>query len=365
MEGFVYAISPFNFTAIGGNLSTAPAIMGNVVVWKPASAAVYSNHFIMEILKEAGLPDGVINFIPGRSSKTGNIPLLHPQLAGLHFTGSTATFRTIWRTIGDNIDNYKAYPRIVGETGGKNFVFVHSSADVDEVVTAVIRGAFEFQGQKCSAASRLYAPESLWPKLKEKLLRETEGIRMGVVEDFRNFVNALIDAAAFEKVSSYIKFAKKSAEAEVIAGGGCDDSKGYFVEPTIIVARNPKFKTMQEEIFGPVLTVYVYPDSKYEETLTLCDQTSPYALTGSIFAKDRFAIATAERILANAAGNFYINDKPTGAVVGQQPFGGARLSGTNDKSGSVGHLLWWVSQRSIKENLAPPMDWRYPFMDEK
>ncbi|HJW65494.1 MAG TPA: L-glutamate gamma-semialdehyde dehydrogenase, partial [Candidatus Bathyarchaeia archaeon] len=273
LEGFVYAVSPFNFTAVGGNLPTAPAIAGNVVVWKPASVAVYSNYFIMRILKEAGLPDGVINFIPGRSSEMGSVPLHHPQLAGLHFTGSTQTFHLMWRMIGENIGNYRGYPRVVGETGGKNFVFVHRSADVDEVATAVVRGAFEFQGQKCSAASRLYVPESVWQTLKNRLVKEVEGIKMGVVEDFTNFVNALIDMAAFEKVKGYIEFAKASTEAEIIVGGGCDDSKGYFVEPTIIVTKNPRFRTMLEEIFGPVLTVYVYPDDRFEETLRLCDQT--------------------------------------------------------------------------------------------
>jgi 1-pyrroline-5-carboxylate dehydrogenase len=364
LEGFVYAVSPFNFTAIGGNLPTAPAMMGNVVVWKPASAAVYSNYLIMEILQEAGLPDGVINFIPGKSSEMGDVPLLHPQLGGFHFTGSTATFRAIWKTIGDNIQSFRSYPRIVGETGGKNFILVHSSAGIDEVTTAIVRGAFEYQGQKCSAASRLYVPESLWANLKTRLLKEVKNIKMGPVEDFTNFVNALIDRAAFEKVTGYIEFAKKSAEAEIVVGGEYDDSKGYFVEPTIIVTKDPKFKTMEEEIFGPVLTVYVYPDDKFAETLRLCDQTSPYGLTGSVFATDRNAIATAERVLVNAAGNFYINDKPTGSVVGQQPFGGARLSGTNDKSGSMTNLLRWVSARVIKENLLPPTNWRYPFMDE-
>jgi 1-pyrroline-5-carboxylate dehydrogenase len=365
LEGFVYAVSPFNFTAIGGNLPTAPAIAGNVVVWKPASSAVYSNHFIMQILHEAGLPDGVINFVPGRSSEMGNVPFQHTDLAGLHFTGSTATFRAMWRVIGENIATYRSYPRVVGETGGKNFVFVHRSADMDEVITALVRGAFEYQGQKCSAASRLYVPESVWPALKSRLLNEVANLKMGGVEDFTNFINALIDKAAFEKVRGYIEYVKKSTEAEIIAGGEFDGSKGYFVEPTIAVTRDPKFRTMQEEIFGPVLTVYIYPDDKFEETLQLCDQTSPYALTGSIFAKDKTAIVIAERVLVNAAGNFYINDKPTGSVVGQQPFGGARLSGTNDKSGSVGHMLRWVSQRVVKENLAPPRDLRYSFMAEK
>lgn len=364
LEGFVYAVSPFNFTAIGGNLPSAPAIMGNVVVWKPSSTAVYSNYFIMEILQEAGLPAGVINFIPGRASEIGAIPLLHPQLAGLHFTGSTPTFRSMWKVIGENIYNYKTYPRIVGETGGKNFVIVHCSADLNEVTASVIRGGFEYQGQKCAAVGRVYVPESRWLELKDCLAKETKSIKMGAVEDFANFVNAVIDKAAFDKIASYIEFAKKSADAEIIVGGGYDDSKGYFVEPTIILTKDPKFKTMQEEIFGPVVTVYVYPDDKFEETLTLCDQTSVYGLTGSIFAKDRWAIALAERKLVNAAGNFYINDKPTGSVVGQQPFGGARMSGTNDKSGSIGNLMRWVSQRTIKEALLPIKDWRYPFMAE-
>lgn len=364
LEGFIYAVSPFNFTAIGGNLATAPAIAGNVVVWKPASTAVYSNYLVMKVLSEAGLPDGVINFIPGKSSETGMIPFLHPQFAGLHFTGSTATFRNMWKVIGENIERYKNYPRVVGETGGKNFVFIHSSADLGEVVTALIRGAFEYQGQKCSAASRLYVPESVWHSLKNQLVSEIRKVKTGPVEDFLNFVNALIDKAAFDKVKSYIEFARTSSEAEVIIGGECDDSIGYFVEPTAVVTKNPKFRTMQEEIFGPVLTVYVYPDNSFEETLTLCDETSPYGLTGAFFALDRNAIATAEKLLVNAAGNFYINDKPTGAVVGQQPFGGARLSGTNDKSGSMGHMLRWVSQRTIKENLAPIRNWTYPFMAE-
>ena len=365
LEGFVYAVSPFNFTAIGGNLPTAPAMMGNVVVWKPASAAIYSNYFIMEVLQEAGMPDGVINFVPGRSSEMGGVPFLHPQFSGLHFTGSTETFRSMWRAIGENIRHYRNYPRIVGETGGKNFIFMHPTADLEEVVTAIVRGAFEYQGQKCSAASRLYVPISTWTKLKERLLKETQNIKIGPVEDFTNFVNAVIDKEALDKVCGYIELAKNSKNAEIIIGGGHDESKGYFIEPTIIVTTDPKFKTMQEEIFGPVLTVYVYPDEKFVETLVLCDQTSPYALTGSIFAKDRQAISIAERVLVNAAGNFYINDKPTGAVVSQQPFGGARLSGTNDKSGSMSNLLRWVSQRTTKENFQPPKDWRYSFMNEQ
>ena len=365
LEGFVYAVSPFNFTAIGGNLPSAPAIMGNVVVWKPSSTAVYSNYFIMEILQEAGIPAGVINFMPGKASEIGEIPLLHPQLGGLHFTGSTETFCLMWKAIGENIYNYRTYPRIVGETGGKNFVMVHCSADLNEVTASVIRGGFEYQGQKCAAVGRVYVPESRWLELKNLLVKETKSIKTGAVENFENFVNAVIDKAAFDKIVKYIEFAKKSTDAEIIVGGGYDDSKGYFVEPTIILTKDPKFKTMQEEIFGPVVTVYVYPDDKFEETLALCDQTSVYALTGSIFAKDRGAIAMAERRLVNAAGNFYINDKPTGSVVGQQPFGGARMSGTNDKSGSIGNLTRWVSQRTIKEALLPIKDWRYPFMAEQ
>ncbi len=365
LEGFVYAVSPFNFTAIGGNLPTAPAIAGNVVVWKPASSAVYSNYFVMEVLREAGLPEGVINFIPGRSSEMGKLPFEHPMFVGLHFTGSTTTFRSMFKTIGENIEKYRNFPRIVGETGGKNFVILHSSANLDAAVTGIIRGAFEYQGQKCSAASRLYVPESIWPKLRERLLREIGKIKIGNPEDFSNFVNALIDKAAFEKVRGYLEYIKNSAEAKIIVGGGCNDSQGYFVEPTIVVAKNPKFKTMEEEIFGPVVTVYVYPDEKFSETLLLCDRTSLYGLAGSIFAEDKNAIMLAERILVNAAGNFYINDKPTGAVVGQQPFGGGRLSGTNDKSGAMGHMFRWISQRVIKQNLMPPKEWIYPFMYEK
>ena len=365
LEGFVFAVTPFNFTSISGNLPTSPAIMGNVVVWKPASRAVYSNYFLLEVLMEAGLPGGVINFVPGPGSKIGPIVLKHPDLAGVHFTGSTATFQSMWKTIGANIVNYKSYPRIVGETGGKDFIFVHKSADMEEVVAATIKGAYEYQGQKCSSASREYVPKSIWPNLKKRLLEEIAKIKMGGVEDFSNFMNAVIDKAAFNSIVSYIEFAKRAENAEIIVGGGYDDSKGYFVEPTMIVAKEPKFRTMQEEIFGPVLTIYVYPDDEYEKTLKLCDETSPYGLTGSIFAKDRTAIAKAEKMLVNAAGNFYINDKPTGAVVGQQPFGGSRASGTNDKAGSILNLLRWISQRTIKENLLPPQNWRYPFMEEE
>ncbi|MBN2366221.1 MAG: L-glutamate gamma-semialdehyde dehydrogenase, partial [Calditrichaeota bacterium] len=334
LEGFVFAVTPFNFTSIAGNLPSAPVIVGNVSLWKPASSAVYSAYFLMKLFQEAGLPDGVINFIPGRGSQVGNPVLNSPELAGIHFTGSTATFQGMWKTVGENIRSYKWYPRIVGETGGKDFVFAHKSADLQELGVALIRGAFEYQGQKCSAASRAYIPKSLWPDLKDYLIDELQTVKMGDVEDFSNFMNAVIDAGAFSTITEYIDYIKDSDEAEIIHGGDYDDSKGYFIEPTIAVTTNPKFRTMQEEIFGPVLTLYIYDDNKYEETLHLCDETSPYALTGAIFAKDRYAIELADKILVNAAGNYYINDKPTGAVVGQQPFGGGRASGTNDKAGS-------------------------------
>ncbi|MCK4358248.1 MAG: L-glutamate gamma-semialdehyde dehydrogenase, partial [Candidatus Cloacimonetes bacterium] len=365
LEGFVLAITPFNFTSIAGNLPTAPAMMGNTVVWKPGPKAIYSAYFFMKLLIEAGLPDGVINFILGSPPKIGKATLSHHDLAGVHFTGSTKTFHTIWKIIGENIANYKSYPRIVGETGGKDFIFVHASADIDSLNTAIIRGAFEYQGQKCSAASRAYIPNSVWEILKPKLISTTKELKMGDVEDFSNFINAVIDKNAFDKIVSYIEFAKKANDAEIICCGNYSDETGYFIEPTIILTDNPKFKTMQEEIFGPVITIYVYPDDKYEETLHLCDETSPYALTGSIFAKDREAIVKATEILTNSAGNFYINDKPTGAVVGQQPFGGSRASGTNDKAGSILNLLRWVSPRTIKETFVPPTDYKYPFMEEE
>ncbi|PID58433.1 MAG: 1-pyrroline-5-carboxylate dehydrogenase [Ignavibacteriae bacterium] len=365
LEGFVFAIAPFNFTAIAGNLPTSPALMGNVVLMKPASSAVYSGYWLMKLFKEAGLPDGVINFVPGSGRKVGDPVMKSPHLAGIHFTGSTPVFQNMWKTIGENIAQYKSYPRIVGETGGKDFVFVHKSADFEEVGTALIRGAFEYQGQKCSAASRAYIPQSMWNKLKKFMLKELETVKMGSPEDFTNFVNAVIDKSAFNSIKSYIDFAKKSKDAEIIAGGNYDDSKGYFIEPTVIVAKDPKFKTMEEEIFGPVLTIYVYPTAKYKETLHLCDETSPYALTGAVFAKDKEAVLLANKILVNAAGNFYINDKPTGAVVGQQPFGGARASGTNDKAGSYLNLIRWVSARTIKENFVPPKNYRYPFLEEE
>lgn len=365
LEGFVFAVSPFNFTSIAMNLPTAPAMMGNVVVWKPASSAVYPAYYVMQLFKEAGLPDGVINLVPGSGGSIGNPAMNNPNLAGVHFTGSTPTFQNMWRTIGGNIDQYKSYPRIVGETGGKDFIFVHNSADIDEVAAATVRGAFEYQGQKCSAASRMYVPKSIWPDLKDAILAMVNEIKMGDVTDFTNFMNAVIDEPAFTTITEYINFAKASNEAEIITGGGYENSKGYFIEPTIILTTNPKFKTMAEEIFGPVLTIYVYDDNNFEETLWLCDQTSPYALTGAIFAKDRYAVVLATKILRNAAGNFYINDKPTGAVVGQQPFGGARASGTNDKAGSMLNLIRWVSARTIKENFVPPKDFKYPFMLEK
>ncbi len=365
LEGFVFAITPFNFTSIAGNLPTSAAMAGNVVLWKPASSAVYSAYHVMSILQKAGLPDGVINFIPGPGNLLGNVALSNPNLAGVHFTGSTATFQSIWQTVGENIKNYRTYPRLVGETGGKDFVFVHPSADLEPLVTALARGAFEFQGQKCSAASRAYVPESMWPTLKQRLIEEVSTIKVGDVEDFTNFMGAVIDAQAFKSIKGYIDYAKESPEAEIICGGNCDDSVGFFIEPTIILTTNPRFKTMEEEIFGPVLTVYVYKDSEIDEALDLCDSTSIYGLTGAVFAQDREAIVKIEKRLTHAAGNFYINDKPTGAVIAQQPFGGARASGTNDKAGSKFNMMRWVSPRAIKEHLNPPVGYRYPFMDEK
>lgn len=365
LEGFVLAVTPFNFTAIAGNLPTAPAIMGNTVLLKPASSCVYTPYLFMQILKEAGLPDGVINFIPGSGAQIGGLCLPHRDLGGVHFTGSTKVFHGMWKTIGENIAGYKSYPRIVGETGGKDFIFAHKSADLRKLATGIIRGAFEFQGQKCSAASRSYVPESLWPALRKELEQEIEKIKMGSPTDFRNFFNAVIDQASFDSISEFINYAADSADAEVIIGGGCDDSVGYFVEPTVILAKDPHFRTMEEEIFGPVMTIYVYPDEQYEETLELCDQTSPYALTGAIFASERSAVSLALTKLENTAGNFYINDKPTGAVVGQQPFGGARASGTNDKAGARLNLLRWVSPRTIKETFDAPESFEYPFMDEE
>ncbi|MCB2203328.1 L-glutamate gamma-semialdehyde dehydrogenase [bacterium] len=365
LEGFVFAVTPFNFTSIAGNLPTSPAIVGGVALWKPASSAVYSAYYLMKLLEEAGLPKGVVNFIPGSGSKVGNPVLANPNLAGIHFTGSTAVFQGMWKTVGENIAKYKYYPRIVGETGGKDFIFAHNSADVDALAIAAIRGAFEYQGQKCSAASRMYIPKSIWPAFKEKYVAEVAQVKMGDPENFTNFMSAVIDKAAFTSITSYIDYAKNAADAEIITGGSYDDSKGYFIEPTTIVTTDPKFKSMEEEIFGPVLTIYVYDDEKFEETLDLCDNTSMYALTGAIWAQDRYALIQMADRLRNAAGNFYMNDKPTAAVVGQQPFGGGRASGTNDKAGSAMNLLRWMSVRTLKETFDPPKDWRYPFLGEE
>jgi len=365
LEGFIFAVTPFNFTSIAGNLPSSPAIMGNVALWKPASSAVYSAYFLMQLFQEAGVPEGVINFIPGSGSQVGNPVLNSAHLAGIHFTGSTSTFQSMWKTVGENIGRYHGYPRIVGETGGKDFIFAHSSADLQALGVALIRGAFEYQGQKCSAGSRAYIPKSIWGDLKSYLLKELKTIKMGDVEDFTNFMNAVIDRGAYSTITEYIEYVKKSKDAEIIHGGNYDDKKGFFIEPTVVVAKDPKFRTMQEEIFGPVLTLYIYDDKKYEETLHLCDETSPYALTGAIFSQDRYAVELADKILVNAAGNYYINDKPTGAVVGQQPFGGGRASGTNDKAGSYLNMIRWVTPRTIKENFIPPKDYRYPFMKEK
>lgn len=365
LEGFVFAVTPFNFTSIAGNLPTSPAMMGNVVLWKPASSAVYSAYFLTQLWKEAGLPDGVINFIPGPGRYVGDPVLEKSDLAGVHFTGSTAVFQGMWKTIGSSIMNYKTYPRIVGETGGKDFVFVHSSADVQATATALLRGAFEYQGQKCSAASRAYIPADLWPNIRNSLLDDLQTVTMGDVQDFSHFMGAVIDKAAYDNIVEYIEYARSSNTSKIVHGGTYDDSKGYFIHPTVIVVTDPKHKLMEEEIFGPVLTVYIYSENQFTEALELCDTTSPYGLTGSIFANDRKAINEAYRTLRHAAGNFYINDKPTGAVVGQQPFGGARGSGTNDKAGSYLNLLRWVSARTIKESLNPPKDYRYPFLGEK
>lgn len=364
LEGFIFAITPFNFTSIAGNLPAAPALMGNTVVWKPAETQIYSAVVIMEIFEAAGLPAGVINMIFVDGPTAGDIVFKHPDFAGLHFTGSTGVFQTLWQLIGKNISRYRSYPRIVGETGGKDFVIAHSSADYQQVGTALLRGAFEYQGQKCSAASRAYIPESMWPELKAMLQKEGKTLKMGSPENFTNFVNAVIDERAFDKISGFIADAKKADGVEVLIGGNYDKSKGYFIEPTILVAKDPKYRTMCEEIFGPVLTIHVYPDDQYAATLELVDQTSPYALTGAIFSKDKAATLQANHALRHAAGNYYINDKPTGAVVGQQPFGGARASGTNDKAGSVLNLYRWISPRLIKENFVPPTDYRYPFMEE-
>ena len=361
LEGFIFAVTPFNFTAISGNLPAAPALMGNTVVWKPADSQIYSAQVVMEIFIKAGLPAGVINLVYVNGPEAGGVIFKHPDFGGLHFTGSTAVFKHLWKVIGNNIDLYKSYPRIVGETGGKDFIMVHPSAEVDEVVANMIRGAFEFQGQKCSAASRCYLPESLWPSIKSKLLIELRSLKMGPTEDFSNFINAVIDQRAFDKITNYIEKAKSDNDAEIISGGSFDKTNGYFIEPTVILTQNPKYTTMCEEIFGPVLTLCLYPDQSFEEYLKILDETSEYALTGAIFSKDRYAIQKALDVLKHSAGNFYINDKPTGAVVGQQPFGGARGSGTNDKAGAKANLTRWVSMRTIKENLKPVGDYRYPF----
>jgi 1-pyrroline-5-carboxylate dehydrogenase len=364
LEGFVYAITPFNFTAIGGNLPTAPALMGNTVVWKPAHTAALSNWQFYRLLEEAGLPPGVINFLPGEPIEVSRRLLAHPEFAGIHFTGSTGVFRSLWRTIGENLEHYRSYPRIVGETGGKDFILAHASADVDALAVGMVRGAYEYQGQKCSAASRAYIPDTLWPAVRDRVVGMIEDIRMGDVADFRNFMGAVIDARAFARLREHLERAKRDPGVRVLAGGGTDDSVGYFVQPTLLEAEDPAYRLMCEEIFGPVLTVHVYPAARWTETLGLVDRTSPYALTGAVFARDRAALTQADRALRHSAGNFYINDKPTGAVVGQQPFGGARASGTNDKAGSLLNLVRWVSPRSIKETLVPPKEYRYPFMAE-
>jgi 1-pyrroline-5-carboxylate dehydrogenase len=364
LEGFVFAVTPFNFTSIGSNLTLAPALMGNTVVWKPSANAVLSNYFIMKVFMEAGLPAGVINFIPGQSSVIAPIVLGHRMLAGIHFTGSTDTFNSIYKTVAMNIENYKSYPRIVGETGGKDFIVMHNSADVDEVATAIVRGAFEYQGQKCSAASRAYLPSSKWPQLKQRIEEMWNEIKMGDVSNFENFMGAVINESAFNRISSYIEMAKESNDASIFLGGKYDKSVGFFIEPTIIQTTNPHFVTMEEEIFGPVMTIFIYEDDTYESMLEIVDSTSPYGLTGSVFAKDRNVLTNTCKTLKYAAGNFYYNDKPTGAVVGQQPFGGSRASGTNDKAGSLLNLLRWVSPRTIKETLLPATDFKYAFMKE-
>ncbi len=365
LEGYVFAVTPFNFTAIAGNLPTSPAIMGNVVLWKPASSAVYSAYFFRKILEEAGLPPGVITMLPGPGGQIGDPAINHPDLAGVHFTGSTSVFQGMWSTIANNLARYKSYPRIVGETGGKDFIFAHPSADADALVTAALRGAYEYQGQKCSAASRMYLPQSVYQRVRDRLVDEIRGIKMGSPTDFRNFICAVIDKHAFNDIKGYVDYARESSDCEILVGGEYDDSRGYFINPTLVEAKKPDFKLMEEEFFGPVLTFYVYPDDKYEETLEVCDRTSPYALTGAVFANDRRAILTAMDKLRHAAGNFYINDKPTGAVVGQQPFGGARASGTNDKAGSLLNLQRWVSPRTVKETFVPATDYRYPNMAEE
>ncbi len=364
LEGFIYAVSPFNFTAIGGNLGGAPAMLGNLALWKPSISAVYANWVVMKVLREAGLPDGVVNFVPGDPALVTDVALAHPEFAGLHFTGSTDVFRMLWQRIGENLETYRNYPRIVGETGGKDFIVVHPSAKADQVRTAIVRGAFEFQGQKCSAASRAYIPASMWPELSKGLVERIETIRMGDPRDFRNFMSAVIHEGAFDKIAGYLDRAKASDDAEILVGGGYDREKGWFVEPTVIVTSDPNYASMREEIFGPVITIYVYRDEDWSETLELVDQTSPYALPGAVFSNHREATLEAMDVLRHAAGNFYINDKPTGAVVGQQPFGGSRASGTNDKAGSALNLLRWLTPRSVKETFDAPTNYPYPFMQD-
>ena len=365
LEGFVYAVTPFNFTSIGTNLSSAPALMGNAVIWKPASSTVFSNYYVAKLFEAAGLPPGVINFVPGNSAAISDVVLNHRDLAGIHFTGSTEVFQTMWRTAGENIARYRTYPRLVGETGGKDFIIAHVSADPDALITAILRGGYEYQGQKCSAVSRVYIPDTLWKRIKDDLIGNINSISMGDVSDFRNFVGAVIDRASFKKLTGYLDEVRRSSDAQIIAGGETDDSIGYFIRPTLIQARRPDYRTMCEELFGPVVTLYVYPEKEWESTLSIVDSSTPYALTGSVFSTDRTAIADAHRALRFAAGNFYVNDKPTGAVVGQQPFGGGRASGTNDKAGSMMNLLRWVSARTIKETFVPPTNYRYPFMAEE
>ncbi|GAB6143293.1 L-glutamate gamma-semialdehyde dehydrogenase [Desulfocicer niacini] len=364
LEGFILAVTPFNFTAIGGNLPSSPAMAGNTTIWKPSSTAIYSNYQVMKLLMEAGLPGGIINFVPGPGSVIGPIAMAHPMLAGIHFTGSTATFNNMWRTVASNLENYRSYPRIVGETGGKDFLFAHASADKEAVVHAIIGGAFSYQGQKCSATSRAYIPRSIWPDIKEGLIRETADLKPGNVEDFTHYMGAVIDQASFDNIKAYIEVAEKSPEADIIIGGKCSDETGFFVDPTVIVTTNPHFKTMEEEIFGPVVTIFIYEDKDYEATLNLCESTSEYALTGGIFAQDRLAIVEMEKRLTYSAGNFYINDKTTGAFVGLQPFGGARASGTNEKVGSRHNMSRWMIPRTIKENYNPAKNYRLPLMKE-
>lgn len=365
LDGFVFAVTPFNFTSIAGNLPSAPAMLGNTVVWKPASTSVLSNYHVMKMFQEAGLPDGVINFVPGSGAQVGDPAMAHPTLAGVHFTGSTSIFQRMWKQIGTGIQNYRQYPRIVGETGGKDFIVAHESCDIEALAVAMVRGAYEYQGQKCSAASRAYIPKIIWPKLKDRIEAMISEISMGDPRDFTNFMCAVIDAASYGQLKNAIDEARASNDADVVLGGECDDSKGWFIQPTVIQAKDPKYVTMREELFGPIMTVFAYDDAKYEEALDLCDSTSEYALTGAVFAEDRKAVQTAFRKLRFAAGNFYINDKPTGAVVGQQPFGGSRASGTNDKAGSLLNMLRWVSPRTIKETFVPPHSFKYPFMEEK